>query len=39
MDSISVMQLRDFILFLDNILDGMEEASLHVETFYITMKS
>jgi len=38
-DSISVMQLRDFILFLDNILDGMEEASLHVETFYITMKS
>ncbi|MCG2893616.1 MAG: DUF47 family protein [Sulfolobales archaeon] len=39
MDSISVMQLRDFILFLDNILDGMEEASLHVEMFYITMKS
>jgi len=39
MDSISVIQLRDFILFLDNILDGMEEASLHVETFYITMKS
>ena len=38
-DSISVMQLRDFILFLDNILDGMEEASLYVETFYITMKS
>ena len=38
-DSISVMQLRDFILFLDNILDGMEEASLHVETFYITMRS
>jgi len=39
MDSITVMQLRDFILFLDNILDGMEEASLHVEMFYITMKS
>jgi predicted phosphate transport protein (TIGR00153 family) len=39
MDSISVIQLRDFILFLDNILDEMEEASLHVETFYITMKS
>jgi uncharacterized protein Yka (UPF0111/DUF47 family) len=38
-DAVSIIQLRDFILFLDDVLDSMEEASLGVETFYVTLKS
>ncbi|MFP3164654.1 MAG: DUF47 family protein [Acidianus sp.] len=38
-DIISILQLKDVITFLDNILDGMEDSTLSVETLYATLKS
>lgn len=38
-DIISVLQLKDVITFLDDILDGMEDSKLSVETLYATLKS
>ncbi|BDC18037.1 DUF47 family protein [Acidianus sp. HS-5] len=38
-DIISVLQLKDAITFLDDILDGMEDSTLSVETLYATLKS
>ncbi|NON62656.1 DUF47 domain-containing protein [Acidianus sp. RZ1] len=36
---ISILQMKDVITFLDDILDNMEEASLSVEILYSTLKS
>lgn len=38
-DIISILQLKDVITFLDDILDGMEDSTLSVETLYATLKS
>lgn len=38
-DIISVLQMKDIITFLDDILDNMEESTLSVETLYATLKS
>jgi len=38
-DIISILQLKDVIIFLDDILDNMEETSLSIETLYATLKS
>jgi Phosphate transport regulator (distant homolog of PhoU) len=38
-DVISILQLKDVILFMDDILDFMEEATMSVEVFYATLKS
>ncbi|AWR96405.1 DUF47 family protein [Acidianus sulfidivorans JP7] len=38
-DIISLLQMKDIITFLDDILDSMEEATLSVETLYATLKS
>ncbi len=38
-DLVSVIQLRDFVLSLDDALDSMEEAAIGVELFYVTLKS
>lgn len=38
-DIISILQMKDVITFLDDILDYMEEAKLSVETLYATLKA
>jgi predicted phosphate transport protein (TIGR00153 family) len=38
-DIISILQMKDIILFIDDILDSLEEATLSVEIFYATLKS
>lgn len=38
-DLITVLQMRDFIFFLDDILDSMEDATLSVEVLYATLKA
>lgn len=38
-DIISILQMKDIILFIDEILDSMEEATLSVELLYATMKA
>ncbi len=38
-DIISILQMKDVITFLDDILDGMEESSLSIETLYVTLKA
>lgn len=38
-DLISIIQMKDFILSLDDALDSMEEAAIGVELFYVTLKS
>ncbi|ARM74886.1 DUF47 domain-containing protein [Acidianus manzaensis] len=38
-DIISLLQMKDIVTFLDDILDNMEEATLSVETLYATLKS
>ncbi|AWR94186.1 DUF47 domain-containing protein [Acidianus brierleyi] len=38
-DIISILQLKDVTIFLDDILDNMEETSLSIETLYATLKS
>ncbi|BBG24294.1 DUF47 domain-containing protein [Sulfuracidifex tepidarius] len=39
LDIISILQMKDIILFIDEILDNMEEATLSVELLYATMKA
>ncbi len=39
LDIISILQMKDTILFIDEILDNMEEATLSVELLYATMKA
>lgn len=38
-DLVTVLQMRDVIFFLDDILDSMEDATLSVEVLYATLKS
>ena len=38
-DFVSIIQMRDFVLSLDDALDSMEEAAIGVELFYVTLKS
>ncbi|AWS00145.1 DUF47 domain-containing protein [Metallosphaera hakonensis] len=38
-DVISVLQFKDVIIFMDDILDYMEEATLSIETLYATLKA
>lgn len=38
-DIISLLQLKDVVIFMDDILDYMEEASLSIETLYATLKA
>ncbi|BFH73658.1 DUF47 family protein [Sulfurisphaera javensis] len=38
-DLITILQMRDVIFFLDDILDSMEEATLSVEILYATLKA
>lgn len=38
-DIITILQMRDFIILLDDILDSMEEATLSVEVLYATLKA
>ncbi|AEB94822.1 DUF47 domain-containing protein [Metallosphaera cuprina] len=38
-DVISVLQIKDVIIFMDDILDYMEEATLSIETLYATLKA
>lgn len=38
-DIISILQMKDIITFIDDILDNMEESTLSVETLYATLKS
>ncbi len=38
-DIISILQIKDAITFLDDILDRMEDSTLSVETLYATLKS
>ncbi|MEM0090998.1 MAG: DUF47 domain-containing protein [Saccharolobus sp.] len=38
-DIISILQMKDIILFIDDILDSLEDATLSVEIFYSTLKS
>ncbi|ADX81626.1 DUF47 domain-containing protein [Saccharolobus islandicus] len=38
-DIISILQMKDVIIFIDDILDSLEDATLSVEVFYATLKS
>jgi len=38
-DLITILQMRDVIFFLDDILDFMEDATLSIEVLYATLKS
>ncbi|QKQ99197.1 DUF47 family protein [Metallosphaera tengchongensis] len=38
-DVISILQFKDVIIFMDDILDYMEEATLSIETLYATLKA
>lgn len=38
-DIITILQMRDVIFFLDDILDFMEDATLSIEVLYATLKS
>ncbi|QGA68740.1 DUF47 domain-containing protein [Sulfolobus sp. E11-6] len=38
-DIISILQMKDVIIFIDDILDSLEDATLSVEIFYATLKS
>ncbi|WP_338604594.1 DUF47 domain-containing protein [Sulfolobus tengchongensis] len=38
-DIISILQMKDIILFIDDILDSLEDATLSIEVFYATLKA
>lgn len=38
-DLITILQMRDVVFFLDDILDNMEESTLSIEVLYATLKS
>lgn len=38
-DLVTILQMRDVIFFLDDILDSMEDATLSVEILYATLKA
>lgn len=38
-DIISILQMKDVVIFLDDILDSMEESTLSIETLYATLKA
>lgn len=38
-DMVTILQMRDVIFFLDDILDGMEDATLSIEVLYATLKA